>query len=124
MRISLPAGLVVWSVIGGVLVALSLLLIACYPAEPGPAFTLILVVFALWTAAGVEGLFRIEGVWQPPWNLLSVIVAAALPFVLILAALSQCLTLRTRGHFSASAERHQAHSIVMQDFAQNRGVGR
>lgn len=124
MRVSLPAGLLMWSVAGAVLVVASLLLISHYPGEPVQAFTLILVAFAVWAAVGVEGLFRVEGVWQPPWNRLSLFFAAGLPLVLILAAFSQCLTLRTRGQFRSPAPWQQTHRVIMQDFAHNRGIGR
>ncbi len=123
MRVQLPAGLLIWSFAGAAIVISSLLLIAKYPGEPVQAYTITLVAIAVWVAAGVEGLLRLERIWQPPWNRLSLAFAAGLPLVLVLVAFSQCVTLRTRGHFRLPAPRQETHRVVMQDLAQNHAIG-
>jgi hypothetical protein len=95
MRVVVPAGILIWSLAGGVLVAVSLTVIFAQAREfPGDS-TLVLFLFAAWTAVGVDGLSSMERLWRGPWRRLAVAGAVALPLVLVVAAASQFLTARS-----------------------------
>jgi hypothetical protein len=100
MRVVVPAGILLWSLAGGALVVFSLTVISAQAGEFSGDSTLVLFVFAAWTAVGVDWLSSIERLWRGPWRRLSITAAGGLPLVLVVAAVSQFLTARPRGVYT------------------------
>lgn len=86
MRLALPARLMVWTLIGAFLVAISLTVLS---RANDSTYCLILFAFAFWSAAGVDTLLRIEPIWNARWRRFSSAVVFGLPLVVLLAASSQ-----------------------------------
>jgi hypothetical protein len=91
MRVVVPAGILIWSLAGGILVVLSLTVILAR-SEYSIDSTLVLVLFAAWAAVGVDGLGSMDRLWRGPWRRLAIAAAAGLPLVLVVAAVSQAVT--------------------------------
>lgn len=92
MRLVLPRMLIIWATIGAALLLIALALIAT-ARDDARAFNLILLLFAVWVAAGVEGMLRFDALWRPPWHRLSFALAAGLPLLLVAAAISMLATI-------------------------------
>jgi hypothetical protein len=78
----------IWSMAGAFLLGCSAVLIAFSSGQDARAFNLILLAFAIWTAAGVEAMLRMDVLWRPPCHRISFAVASALPLLLLFTTLS------------------------------------